>query len=97
MTEQMRPYGLSVAVASMRQKYRLWNSQSRLWRDNDPRYLALMRLIALAVEEGWYAASNSLAIRKCNGCDWVGIASETVHPKHVAEEQLCPLCNETTC
>lgn len=36
--------------------------------------------------------------RSCNNddCDWVGPISQTVHPKHVPEMILCPVCNETT-
>ena len=33
----------------------------------------------------------------CNEeCGWTGLRSETVHPKHCVEEQLCPVCTEVT-
>lgn len=37
-------------------------------------------------------------LTQCNNeeCGWEGLASETVHPKHDPETQLCPKCHETT-
>jgi len=35
-------------------------------------------------------------LRSCNACDWTGPESDCVHPKHVPEMVLCPLCHETT-
>lgn len=35
-------------------------------------------------------------LRECIACDWVGPVSETVTPKHVEGEMLCPECNDAT-
>lgn len=37
-----------------------------------------------------------LHLRECNFCDWRGCESQCVHPKHLPEQLLCPICNETT-
>lgn len=51
----MNPYELNVAIAAMRGTLRLWNRQNGLWTPDDPRYRDVMRMIDLAVEEGWHA------------------------------------------
>ena len=34
--------------------------------------------------------------RECNECEWVGLESETVHPKHWPQDKLCPECHAGT-
>lgn len=50
------------------------------------------------IEEMSAGVQCSEELRSCNNddCDWVGPISQTVHPKHVPEMILCPVCNETT-
>lgn len=35
-------------------------------------------------------------IRECVSCDWIGWATDCVHPKHIESVSLCPECNDAT-